>query len=79
VRRQLPLAEALLKSGELVLREFASMVNPKSRIADLRNARSGSGFAWAPAAPDRPLQRYRYERLFAIPPKRGLITRLFGR
>ncbi len=65
-----------------VLAAFAATVPGDGRIADLRDARPGQGFAWGRFGPRTELRRAGRERLWALMPpasKPGLLRRLFGK
>jgi cell wall assembly regulator SMI1 len=69
-------------SDDPVLAGFAATLPAEARIADLRRARFGEGFAWGRFGPRTDIRRAGQERLWAIiPPERkpGLLRRLFGR
>lgn len=69
-------------SEDPVLAGFAATLPADARIADLRRARYGEGFAWGRFGPRTEIRRAGRERLWAlIPPERkpGLLRRLFGR
>jgi cell wall assembly regulator SMI1 len=69
-------------SDDAVLAGFAVALPAEARIADLRRARFGDGFAWGLFGPRTEIRRAGRERLWAvIPPERkpGLLQRLFGR
>jgi hypothetical protein len=79
--RLIPHADAMQSSDE-TLRAFAAALDAGAQMADLRNPRVGSGFAWGKYGPRTTIQRYDAHRLWAItrpPSKPGLIARLFGR
>jgi hypothetical protein len=64
-----------------ILAGFAAALPAEARIADLRRARFGDGFAWGCFGPRTEIRRAGRERLWAlIPPERkpGLLRRLFG-
>jgi hypothetical protein len=68
-------------SPDAKLREFAQSLSPDAVIADLRDPRTGSGFAWGLYGPRTIIQRFGTERLWALtrPPKQpGFFSRLFG-
>ena len=68
-------------SSDASLREFAQSLAPDAVIADLRDPRPGSGFAWGMFGPRTIIQRFGTERLWALirPPKQqGFFSRLFG-
>jgi len=65
-----------------MLREFAECLTPDAVIADLRDPRPGSGFAWGMYGPRTDIQRFGTHRLWALtrpPAKSGFFARLFGR
>jgi cell wall assembly regulator SMI1 len=67
--------------GDAVLRAFAATLPPEARLADLRAARVGDGFAWGRFGPRTEIRRAGGERIWAlIPPvpKPGFLRRLFG-
>ena len=69
-------------SDDPVLAAFAVALPVDGRIADLRGARPGEGFAWGRFGPRTEIRRAGRERLWAlIPPERkqGLLRRLFGK
>jgi len=69
-------------SDDPVLAGFAATLPAEARIADLRRARFGEGFAWGRFGPRTDIRRAGRQRLWAlIPPERkpGLLRRLFGR
>ena len=73
--------EEAARRADLALAAFAATLPVEARIADLRNARPGQGFAWGRFGPRTELRRAGRERLWAlIPPasKPGLLRRLFG-
>jgi hypothetical protein len=60
---------------------FAATLPAEARIADLRRARFGEGFAWGQFGPRTEIRRAGRERLWAlIPPERkpGLLRRLLS-
>jgi len=68
-------------SGDSVLKAFAASLPPAARLADLRSARAGDGFAWGKFGPRTEIRRAGRERIWAvIPPasRPGLLRRLFG-
>jgi hypothetical protein len=68
-------------SSDPKLREFAGSLAPDAVIADLREPRTGSGFAWGMHGPRTEIRRFGTERLWALtrPPHRpGFFSRLFG-
>jgi hypothetical protein len=68
-------------SSDSTLRAFAQSIAPDAVIADLRDPRPGSGFAWGMYGPRTMIQRFGAERLWALtrPPKQpGFFSRLFG-
>jgi len=68
-------------SSDLSLREFAEYLAPSAVIADLRDPRPGSGFAWGMYGPRTDIQRFGTHRLWALtrpPAKPGFFARLFG-
>jgi hypothetical protein len=68
--------------GDAVLAAFAATLPVAARIADLRNAHLGEGFAWGRFGPRTELRRAGRERIWAmIPPasKPGRFGRWFGR
>lgn len=73
---------AAAASADPTLREFAECLTPDAGIADLRDARPGSGFAWGMFGPRTDIQRFGTHRLWALtrpPAKPGFFSRLFGR
>jgi hypothetical protein len=69
-------------SPDVTLREFAEYLPPDAVIADLRDPRPGSGFAWGMYGPRTNIQRFGTHRLWALtrpPAKPGFFARLFGR
>jgi hypothetical protein len=69
--RLLPVVEAR-QSGDPELRAFAEGLDQGALIADLREARIGSGFAWGRYGPQTQVQRAGSQLLFAItPPERA--------
>lgn len=79
--------DSLLAPGDAVtsadpgLAAFAATLPPEARIADMRQAQPGQGFAWGRFGPRTEIRRAGGERLWAlIPPeqKPGLLRRLFG-
>ena len=73
---------AAASSSDPVLRELAGTVAPDALIADLREARLGSGFAWGLYGPRTDIQRFGTHPIWAITKpaaKPGLLARLFGR
>jgi hypothetical protein len=69
-------------SDDPVLAAFGAALPVEGRIADLRGARPGQGFAWGRFGPRTEIRRAGRERLWAlIPPERkpGLLRRLFGK
>jgi hypothetical protein len=69
-------------SPDPMLREFAECLTPDAVIADLRDPRPGSGFAWGMYGPRTDIQRFGTHRLWALtrpPAKSGFFARLFGR
>lgn len=68
-------------SGDPVLAAFAGTLPAGARVADLRQAQPGQGFAWGRFGPRTEIRRAGRERLWAlIPPEQrpGLLRRLFG-
>jgi hypothetical protein len=68
-------------SSDSTRRAFAQSIAPDAVIADLRDPRPGSGFAWGMYGPRTMIQRFGAERLWALtrPPKQpGFFSRLFG-
>lgn len=68
-------------SSDPKLRDFAGSLSPDAVIADLREPRTGSGFAWGMHGPRTEIRRFHTERLWALtpPPHRpGFFSRLFG-
>lgn len=79
-RRGLPEAGSLKESDDPVLAEFAGGIHARTKVADLRSPNLGDGFDWAPlASGDQPVKRAGTELLFGVEPRRGLLSRLFGR
>ena len=73
--------DAAGRSGDAVLQPFAATLPETARIADLRQARVGQGFAWGRHGPRTELRRAGAEPVWAIlPPERkpGLLARIFG-
>ena len=69
-------------SPDPLLREFAEYLTPDAVIADLRDPRPGSGFAWGMYGPRTDIRRFGTHRLWALtrpPAKPGFFARLFGR
>ena len=69
-------------SSDPTLREFAESLTPDAVIADLRDPRPGSGFAWGMYGPRTDIRRFGTHRLWALtkpPAKPGLFSRLFGK
>jgi cell wall assembly regulator SMI1 len=69
-------------SDDPVLAVFAATLPAEARIADLRRARFGEGFAWGRFGPRTDIRRAGREHLWALippEPKPGLLRRLFGR
>ena len=69
-------------SPDPTLRDFAESLTPDASIADLRDPRPGSGFAWGMHGPRTEIQRFGTHRLWALtrpPAKPGFFARLFGR
>ncbi len=69
-------------SGDSVLTAFAVTLPPEARIADLRGAHAGQGFAWGRFGPRTEIRRAGRDRLWALippAPKPGLLRRLFGK
>lgn len=73
------LAEA--KAGDQVLQEFATTLDDRFQIVDLRAAPIGMGFSWGRHGPTPEIRRHGEHRLFAYaaPVRRGLWARLTGR
>lgn len=73
---------AAAASPDPTLREFAECLTPDAVIADLRDPRPGSGFAWGIYGPRTDVQRFGTHRLWALTRPRakpGLFARLFGK
>ena len=73
--------EEAARRTDATLAAFAATLPVEARIADLRNAHPGQGFAWGRFGPRTELRRAGRERLWAlIPPasKPGLLRRLYG-
>ncbi len=73
---------AAAASSDPTLRDFAECLTPDAVIADLRDPRPGSGFAWGMFGPRTDIQRFGTHRLWALtrpPAKPGFFSRLFGR
>jgi SMI1 / KNR4 family (SUKH-1) len=73
-------AEALLGSGDGVLRAFAASLPPAALVADLRSPTLGQGFSWGRFGPKTQIRRAGLERVWAlIPPerKRGFLSSIF--
>ena len=69
-------------SGDAVLAAFAATLPLEARIADLRGAQPGQGFAWGRFGPRTEIRRAGRDRLWALippAPKPGLLRRLFGK
>jgi cell wall assembly regulator SMI1 len=69
-------------SVDSVLPGFAATLPAGARIADLRRARFGEGFAWGRFGPRTEIRRADRDHFWAlVPPERkpGLLRRLFGR
>jgi cell wall assembly regulator SMI1 len=67
--------------GDAVLTAFAASLPPEARLADLRAARVGDGFAWGRFGPRTEIRRAGGERIWAVLPpqaKPGFLRRLFG-
>ena len=67
-------------SPDAMLCEFASTLAPDALIADLRELRFGSGFAWGKFGAETKIQRCGTQRLWGLTPpptKPGLLRRLF--
>ena len=67
--------------GDAVLRAFAATLPPEARLADLRAARVGDGFAWGRFGPRTEIRRAGGERIWALlppVPRPGFLRRLFG-
>ena len=72
--------EAARMSGDSVLSEFAEQLPEEFKVADLRNADVGAGFAWGRAGPNATLRRFGHALLFGIEWRRkSLLRRLMGR
>jgi cell wall assembly regulator SMI1 len=72
---------AAATGSDPVLRDFAATLPPAARIADLRRATLGQGFAWGRFGPRTEVRRAGHERVWALlPPERrpSLLQRLFG-
>lgn len=78
--KRFPRAESLRSTSDEVLASFVNALPDYVLVIDLRNAKSGDGFDWSPLSggPHR-LWRAGNELLFAMQPKKGLLSRLFGR
>jgi len=73
---------AAAASSDPTLRDFAECLTPDAVIADLRDPRPGSGFAWGMFGPRTDIQRFGTHRMWALtrpPDKPGFFSRLFGR
>jgi len=73
---------AAAASPDPTLRDFAERLTPDALVADLRDARPGSGFAWGMYGPRTDIQRFGTHRLWALtrpPAKPGFFARLFGK
>ncbi len=71
-------AEALAK-GDVELKTFAESLDDSWRIFDLRNAKTGDGFAWGRAKSPDDITRWKTLPIFAYKPKKSLMKRLFGK
>jgi cell wall assembly regulator SMI1 len=68
--------------GDPVLAAFGATLPATARIADLRGARPGQGFAWGRFGPRTEVRRAGRERIWAVippAPKPGWLQRVFGR
>ena len=67
-------------SADDTLRTFATTLDDRYTIVDLRTAEVGMGFSWGRHGPRTEIRRYGDERVFAYaaPPKRSLWSRLVG-
>jgi hypothetical protein len=73
--------EEAARRTDATLAAFAATLPVEARIADLRNAHPGQGFAWGRFGPRTELRRAGRERLWALippAPRPGLLRRLFG-
>ena len=71
---------AAAASSDPTLREFAECLTPDAVIADLRDPRPGSGFAWGMYGPRTDIQRFGTHRLWALlrpAAKPGYFSRMF--
>jgi hypothetical protein len=70
-----------LNSSDTTIRSFASTLDERFRIVDLRSPQPGMGFSWGRFGPRTELRRCGEKRIFAYaqPHKQpGLFSRLFG-
>lgn len=70
---------AAAASADPTLRDFAECLTPDALVADLRDPRPGSGFAWGMYGPRTDIQRFGTHRVWALtrpPAKRGFFARL---
>jgi hypothetical protein len=77
--QQVPLVKAasLRGSGDAVIREFASTLEDRDLVADLREKRPGIGFSWQALGGE--LRRHPTELLFGLTnPSRGCLSILRG-
>ena len=73
--------EEAARRTDATLAAFAATLPVEARIADLRNAHPGQGFAWGRFGPRTEFRRAGRERLWALippAPKAGLLRRLYG-
>lgn len=76
-----PLTHADALAGDAALRAFASELDERFTVVDLRAAERGDGFAWGRHGPRTIVRRHGADRLFAYAAperKRGFFSRLRG-
>lgn len=77
--RSFPLASSLTTGNDLILNEFAALLQPATPIADFRQPALGVGFDWSTLnSGPTPVRRAGTELIFGLERPRGLLRRLFG-
>jgi len=73
-------AAALRKSEDAALREFASTLKDDDLVADLREKKAGTGFAWNALGGDTIVKRHQTALLFGLtrPERKGFLRGMFG-